>query len=147
MKKNNWNMLKFTLASDFRGDLVAIDFEKQLPFSPKRFFYTFNVPNTALRGEHAHIECEQVLIAIAGKIRVLLNDGSQNKEFILDDPAVGLYVPKFTWASQESQTSSSILGVFASHVYEESDYIRNFDSYIELVRQHELVTEGIQGAM
>ena len=67
---------------------------------------------------------------------VLLNDGFHSQEFILDDPTVGLYVPKLTWGSQESLMPSSILGVFASHVYEESDYIRDFDSYIELVHQH-----------
>ena len=66
MEKNAWNLMKFTFASDFRGDLVALDFEKQLPFVPKRFFNTFNVPNDAVRGEHAHFKCDQVLLALAG---------------------------------------------------------------------------------
>ena len=136
MIKKNRSLIKFTFASDYRGGLVAIDFEKQLPFNPKRFFTTFDVPSDAVRGEHAHFECDQVLFAIAGEIRVLLNDGFHRQEFLLDDPTVGLYVPKLTWGTQEHLTSSSILGVFASRVYEESDYIRNFDSYFELVRHN-----------
>jgi UDP-2-acetamido-3-amino-2,3-dideoxy-glucuronate N-acetyltransferase len=134
--KKNWGLFQFTFASDYRGDLVAIDFDKQLPFKPKRFFTTFNVPNGAVRGEHAHFECDQVLLAIAGEVRVLLDDGFNRQEFMLDDPTVGLYVPKLTWGSQESLTPSSILGVFASHVYEEADYIRDFDRYIKLIRQN-----------
>ena len=135
MMDKKWGLIGFTLASDSRGDLVAIEFEKQLPFRPNRFFTTFNVPNKALRGEHAHVNCEQVLVAIAGKIRVLLNDGSHSQEFILDDPNIGLYIPKLVWGTQESLEPSSVLGVFASHNYEESDYIRNFDSFINLVKK------------
>ena len=133
MKDLQWRLIRFTFASDARGDLLAIEFEKQLPFEPKRFFTTYNVPITAVRGEHAHIECEQVLFALAGSIRVLLDNGVITQEFLLDDPTIGLYVPKQIWGTQESLSSSSILGVFASHAYEESDYIRSFDAFLELV--------------
>ena len=135
MKRQQFTLIKFTFASDSRGDLLAIEFQKQLPFEPKRFFATYNVPTVAVRGEHAHIECDQVLFALAGEIRVLLNDGVRTQEFLLDDPTIGLYVPKLTWGTQESLNSSSILGVFASHPYEESDYIRSFDEFLKLVSQ------------
>ena len=130
MSNENWRLIQFTFASDSRGDLLAIEFQKQLPFEPKRFFATYNVPSVAVRGEHAHLECHQVLLAIAGKIRVVLTDGIRTEEFLLDDPTVGLYVPKLTWGTQESLISSSILGVFASHDYDELDYIRNYDQFL-----------------
>jgi UDP-2-acetamido-3-amino-2,3-dideoxy-glucuronate N-acetyltransferase len=133
MKHPQWRLIRFTSASDARGDLLAIELQKQLPFEPKRFFATYNVPSTAVRGEHAHIVCEQVLFALSGSIRVLLDDGVRTQEFLLDDPTIGLYVPKQIWGTQESLSSSSILGVFASHPYEDSDYIRSFDAFLELV--------------
>ncbi len=133
MKHPQWELIRFTFASDTRGDLLAIELQNQLPFKPKRFFATYNVPSATVRGEHAHIECEQVLFALAGRIRILLHDGVRNQEFLLDDPAIGLYVPKQIWGTQESLSSSSILGVFASHPYEDSDYIRSFDAFLELV--------------
>ena len=134
MNQPEWNLIKFTFASDHRGDLLAIEFQKQLPFDPKRFFATYNVPNTAIRGEHAHLECGQVLFALAGEIRVTLDNGFQTDEFLLDDPTVGLFIPKLTWGTQQSLTTSAILGVFASHVYDESDYLRNYDQFLERVR-------------
>jgi len=136
MKFKKWGLIKFILASESRGNLVAIDFEEQLPFTPKRFFATFNVPSQAVRGQHAHFECDQVLFAIAGEVCILLNDGFSEEEITLNDPSVGLFVPKLTWSTQTSLTPSSVLGVFASHAYEESDYIRSFDRYMELVHQH-----------
>lgn len=126
-------LIEFFRTSDHRGNLFAVDFEKQLPFYPKRFFATFDVPTDALRGEHAHLECDQVLIAIAGEIHVLVNDGFYIQEFTLNDPSVGLYIPKLTWSTQQSLSPSSVLGVFASHLYEESDYIRNFDKFLGIV--------------
>jgi UDP-2-acetamido-3-amino-2,3-dideoxy-glucuronate N-acetyltransferase len=135
MTCKNWSLIKFFRTSDNRGNLVAIDFEKQLPFIPKRFFVTFDVPSETVRGEHAHLECAQVLLPIAGRIHVLLNDGFQSQEYTLDDPSVGLYIPKLIWSTQKSLGSSSVLGVFASHAYEESDYIRNFEKFVEFVRQ------------
>lgn len=112
---------------------MAIEFQKQLPFEPKRFFATYNVPNLAVRGEHAHLVCQQVLLALAGEIRVTLNNGFETEEFLLDDPTVGLYIPELTWGTQESVNSSAILGVFASHHYEDSDYVRVFDDFLKLM--------------
>ena len=134
MKYLGWKLNKFTVASDTRGDLLAIEFDGQLPFVPKRFFATYNVPPLVIRGEHAHINCEQILVALAGEIRVRLDDGFQTQEFILDDPSIGLFVPKLTWGTQESLTSHSILGVFASHAYDELDYLRIYDQFLEIVR-------------
>ena len=127
------SLIRFTHNSDSRGNLMAIEFQRQLPFMPKRFFATYHVPIIAVRGKHAHIQCEQVLLALAGEIRVLLDDGFSTQEFLLDDPTVGLYVPKLIWGSQESLAPSSILGVFASHDYEESDYVKDYDEFLRIV--------------
>jgi UDP-2-acetamido-3-amino-2,3-dideoxy-glucuronate N-acetyltransferase len=135
MKDKKWSLIDFTFASDHRGDLVAIDFEKHLPFDPKRFFTTFGVPSDAVRGEHAHYECEQVLVVLKGEIRISLTNGHESEVFHLKSPSMGLFLPSMIWGVQESLNSSSVLGVFASHPYDEADYIRNYEQYLREIKQ------------
>jgi UDP-2-acetamido-3-amino-2,3-dideoxy-glucuronate N-acetyltransferase len=133
MKTREWKLIEFTSAKDKRGDLVSVDFEKQLPFLPKRFFSTFNVPNSVVRGSHAHYECEQVLVALKGQVLVSLTNGSDTEEILLSSPSIGLFLPSMVWGTQESLDSSSVLGVFASHAYDDADYIKNYDQYLREV--------------
>jgi hypothetical protein len=133
MNKKEWKLIEFTFVKDKRGDLIAIDFEKQLPFFPKRFFSTFNVPNSTVRGSHAHFECEQVLVALKGEVLVSLTNGHESEEILLSSPSTGLFMPSMVWGTQEALDSSSVLGVFASHAYDDADYIRNYDHYLKEV--------------
>jgi UDP-2-acetamido-3-amino-2,3-dideoxy-glucuronate N-acetyltransferase len=130
---DKWELIKFTFATDHRGDLMAIDLENQLPFVPKRFFSTYNVPGNAIRGAHAHTKCQQVLIALSGKLLITLDSGSVKQDFILDNPSIGLYVQTLVWSTQESILPGSVLGVFASHLYDESDYVREYELFRMLV--------------
>jgi len=119
---------------DSRGELVIGEFTN-LPFSPKRFF-TQSVTNDGVtRGGHAHKSCEQLLIPVLGEIEVELHFKDQVKTIVLNDPSVGLFLPKLVWATQYFDKKESVLFVLASEPYSEDDYVRSFDEYREMLKQ------------
>lgn len=120
--------------ADARGQLFVAEFLKDVPFQPKRFFAITNVPKEHnVRGEHAHFKCEQYLICMGGEIKVMLDNGRDKKEYVLNTIGQGLYIPKKVWGVQTFATPSSVLLVFASEYYEDADYIRNYDKFKSLV--------------
>jgi UDP-2-acetamido-3-amino-2,3-dideoxy-glucuronate N-acetyltransferase len=114
---------------DMRGDLSVGEFERELPFVPKRYFLVYNVPSQEVRGEHAHRACEQFLICVRGSCRVLLDDGTQRREVLLDRPDLGVYMPPMIWGTQYRYSADAVLLVFASHDYDPHDYIRTYDEF------------------
>lgn len=124
--------LKFTHASDLRGDLVALELGNDIPFGVARFFTVYGVPSGDVRGEHAHRVCHQVLVALAGELAVVLDDGVRRVEVKLDSPAVGLHIPPMTWGTQYKYSPRSVLGVFASHPYDADEYIRDYAEFSAL---------------
>jgi acetyltransferase-like isoleucine patch superfamily enzyme/dTDP-4-dehydrorhamnose 3,5-epimerase-like enzyme len=121
------------LVSDMRGALFAMEFGQHIPFMPKRQFTVFNVPTQEVRGEHAHKVCEQFLVCVAGSCQVLLDDGVTRREVTLDKPNLGVYMPAMIWGTQYRYSSDAVLIVFASHHYDPSDYIRNYEEFRALV--------------
>lgn len=117
--------------SDMRGDLMPVQFGKDLPFAPLRHFLVFNVPGGKVRGEHAHKECAQFLIAIKGALCVIVDDGVNSCEVRLDNPFLGVYIPPNVWGIQYKFTSDAILSVYASHPYDPDDYIRSYGEYLD----------------
>ncbi|WP_043328646.1 WxcM-like domain-containing protein [Curvibacter gracilis] len=120
------------LVKDMRGDLSVGDFESQIPFAPKRYFLVFNVPSEKTRGEHAHRECHQFLICVRGRCSVMVDDGQQRMEVMLDNPAAGLYLPPMVWGTQYKYSQDAILLVFASHSYDPADYVRDYTEFMAL---------------
>lgn len=125
---------RFPLIPDIRGSLTVGEFEKHIPFTPKRYFMVFDVPSKETRGEHAHRECHQFLICIKGSCAVLADDGMERTEVLLDAPDKGIYLPPMVWGVQYKYSPDAVLLVFASHHYESSDYIRDYDQFITAVR-------------
>lgn len=119
---------------DIRGKLVAAEIAHELPFRPARFFVVYGVPSSEVRGEHSHKQCHQVLICAHGTVHVVVDDGSNRQEIILDNPAYGLYMPPLIWGTQYRFTADAVLLVFASHSYDPADYIRDYESWIALVQ-------------
>lgn len=117
--------------SDARGDLNVLELERSVPFSVKRIFYTYNVPSMSVRGEHAHKECDQFLVSLAGSVNVIVDDGVTREEFVLNSPSTGLYLPAGCWGIQYKHTDDNVLLVFASLPYDEKDYIRNYDEFLK----------------
>jgi dTDP-4-dehydrorhamnose 3,5-epimerase-like enzyme len=123
----------FKLVRDARGDLTVGDFETEIPFKPERYFLVFNVPSESTRGEHAHFECHQFLICVKGSCSVIVNDGHSEAEVKLGSSNVGLHIPPLIWGVQYNYTSDAVLLVFASHVYDPDDYIRDFKEFENVV--------------
>jgi acetyltransferase-like isoleucine patch superfamily enzyme len=126
-------VIEFPELFDLRGKLTFAEFPGSLPFLPKRFFLVYEVPGKDVRGEHAHKELHQFLICIQGSCSVVLDDGQNRCEVMLDRPTLGLYVPAMVWATQYKFTPDAALLVLASDVYKADDYIRNYDEYLEMV--------------
>jgi UDP-2-acetamido-3-amino-2,3-dideoxy-glucuronate N-acetyltransferase len=121
---------RITHADDLRGSLIAVEFADQLPFVPRRFFLVFDVPSKEVRGEHAHRVCEQFLICVAGELSVVVDDGVNRQEFLLDTPSLGVYVPPLVWGTQYAYSSDARLLVLASHEYDPDDYIRSYEDFL-----------------
>jgi acetyltransferase-like isoleucine patch superfamily enzyme len=119
---------------DLRGTLSAGEFGREIPFVPQRYFLVFDVPTTKTRGEHAHIQCHQFLLAVKGNVSVVVDDGSAREEFLLDRPDLGIYLPPMTWGIQYRYSADAVLLVFASHHYDASDYIRDYADFLARVR-------------
>lgn len=124
----------FNAIPDMRGSLTVGEFEREIPFVPKRYFLVYDVPTAEVRGEHAHFACHQFLIAVKGSVHVVADDGDKREEFVLDRPSNGLYLPPMTWGIQYKYSADAVLLVFASDFYDNSDYIRDYGRFVELVR-------------
>jgi dTDP-4-dehydrorhamnose 3,5-epimerase-like enzyme len=131
-KVNGVTLHTFPLINDLRGNLSVGEFEKEIPFLPKRYFTVFGVPSKEVRGEHAHKECHQFLLCLSGSCNVLVDDGMQREEFLLDAPNKGIYLPPMTWGVQYKYSDDAVLLVFASDYYDADDYIRTYSEFKEL---------------
>lgn len=123
-------LIRVPLIEDLRGNLIAREVGKGLPFVPHRCFLVFDVPSKEVRGEHAHRQCEQLLVCLRGSVAVVCDDGAQRQEVRLDDATAGLYLPPMVWGTQYRYTQDAILMVYASRVYEPEDYIRDYDQFL-----------------
>ena len=116
------------------GNLTSIQNSIEIPFDIKRIFYLYDIPGGKDRGAHAHIECHQFLIAGLGSFDVFLDDGKSKKIVTLNQPYLGLHIPPGIWASEINFSSGSICLVMASHIYDESDYLRDYNEFIKYKR-------------
>jgi dTDP-4-dehydrorhamnose 3,5-epimerase-like enzyme len=129
LKDIQWMDLKSI--SDTRGVLTAIESEIDIPIEIKRIFYMHHVTDD--RGGHAHLETDQLIIAISGSFKVELYDGFEKKEYFLNDPTKGLYVPRMIFLNLMNFTKDAVCMVLANTHYEENEYIRNIDDYIKII--------------
>jgi len=118
---------------DRRGSLSFVEHGSALPFDVRRVFYIYDIPGGKSRGEHAHAECHQFLVAASGSFRVRLNDTRRTETVELRRPDYGLHVPPGIWAGEKDFSSGAICLVLASHPYNEDDYIRDYGAYKEYV--------------
>ena len=113
------------------GNITPVHGNLNIPFGIKRVFYSYDIPGGEARGAHAHRECHQLLIAASGSFEVVLDDGINKRTILLNRPFYGLHIPPGIWASEQGFSSGSVCLVLASHCYEESDYIRDYDKYVK----------------
>ena len=108
-----------------------IENNKNIPFEVTRVFFLYDIEEGYSRGNHAHIECHQLLIAGSGSFQVIIDDGEIKKKVFLNKPSLGLYIPPGIWASETNFSKGSVCLVLASHKYDEKDYIRNYSDFIK----------------
>lgn len=125
------------IVSDLRGNLTFAEYEGSLPFIPKRYFLVFNVPSKDVRGEHAHRECHQFLVCVSGSCSVVVDDGQNRAEVLLNRPNIGIHIPPLVWATEYKYSEDAVLMVLASDVYKSEDYIRDYDTFLEVVKANE----------
>ena len=120
--------------SDRKGNLSVVENGKTLPFDVKRVYYLYDVPGGENRGAHAHKELSQLIIAASGSFTVTLDDGKCKRSFFLNRPYQGLYVKPGMWRDLEDFSSGAVCMVLASDVYLASDYIRDYQEFLEFRR-------------
>ena len=126
----------FQRHGDDRGMLVALEEGKEIPFSVKRVYYLYDTVDDVRRGFHAHKCLEQILICIHGSCKIHLDNGKETAEVDLNTPYEGLYVSNDMWREMYDFSPDAVLMVLASELYDESDYIRNYDEFIKYVEEN-----------
>jgi dTDP-4-dehydrorhamnose 3,5-epimerase-like enzyme len=122
-------LIKIPTISDQRGELSFIQ-KGFCPFEINRIYFMHDIPKDSHRGGHAHKNLHQIIIAIAGEFTIQLDDGTQNKSFTLSKPNVGLYVCPMIWRDLSFFSKNTVCLVLASEVYDENDYIRNYENFL-----------------
>ncbi len=120
--------------SNPKGNLTAIESGRDVPFEFKRVYYTYDIPGGESRGGHAHRALHQFIIAASGSFNVDLDDGTKQASFFLNRSYYGLYIPPMLWRDLTNFSSGSVALVLASDHYDEGDYIRDHEAFIDVVR-------------
>lgn len=118
--------------SDRKGNLSVVENEVTVPFDIKRAYYLYDVPGGEARGEHAHKELSQLIIAASGSFSITIDDGNVRRTFFLNHPYQGLYIVPGIWRILDDFSSGSVCLVLASHKYDAEDYIRDYNTFIKL---------------
>jgi len=128
------SLLKFRSLGDERGELVALEGERNIPFPIRRVYYMTGMNADEPRGFHAHKKLQQVAVCVAGRCRMVLDDGRAREEVWLDQPDVGLVIGDLVWREMHDFSSDCVLLVLASELYDEADYIRDYDAFLKVVQ-------------
>ena len=128
-------LIEFTQKGDERGHLVIVEGNQDIPFDIKRVFYIYGSDKNVVRGKHANYRTEFMLINVAGTSKVRVDDGTCEKVFELNRPHMGIYLPKLVWKDMYDFSEDSVLLVLASEHYDASEYIRDYDSYLEVMKK------------
>ena len=115
---------------DVRGNLTPIESGEDIPFDIKRIYYLYDVPSGESRGAHAHKELQQLIIAANGSFTITLDDGNNKKSFTLNRPYQGLLIVPGIWRDLDDFSSGAVLLCLASEHYLASDYIRDYDNFL-----------------
>ena len=121
----------FQQHGDDRGMLVALEEYYDIPFEIKRIYYMYDTKEEEHRGFHAHKNLEQILICIHGSCKVRLDNGTEQKIVLLEKP----YIPNDMWREMYDFSPDAVLMVLASDYYREEDYIRNYDDFLNFIRE------------
>ena len=129
-----YKIIQFQQHGDERGQLVALENDKEIPFEIKRVYYMYDTLPGVRRGFHAHKTLKQILICTSGSCKIHLDDGISTAEVTLDKPYEGLLIDSELWREMYDFSPDAVLMVLASQMYDEGDYIRNYDEFLKFVK-------------
>ncbi len=130
----NTQVINFHIKGDERGSLVAIEQLKDIPFEIKRVYYIWGTEKEFLRGKHAHTELEQILICVSGSCKIRLDNGKEKQIVELKDKNQGLFIGQMIWREMFDFSDNCVLVVLASEYYDEKEYIRDYNEFLETIR-------------
>ena len=129
-------MLEFAEHGDEKGNLVVIEGSQDIPFEVKRVFYIYDSDASVIRGQHANVESEFVLINVAGQSKVRLTDGLEEFIVELNRPMMGVYIPRLIWKDMYDFSPDSVLLVLASTHYDGKEYVRNYENKLKKMEEN-----------
>ena len=124
------HILHFRKIQNLAGNITPIENNLDIPFDIKRIFYLYDIPGGEARGGHGHRELHQILISASGSFDVTIDDGKNKKTVNLNRPYMGLHIKPGIWGQLTNFSSGSICLVLASHIYDENDYFRDYNAFL-----------------
>lgn len=131
----NYKLIDMDIHGDNRGKLISLESNKNIPFDIKRVYYIYDTLPDEVRGNHAHPNLEQVVVAIDGACEFVLDDGKNTETILLNRPSVGLYIGKNIWRKMQNFSYGCKLMVLASELYNPDEYIRDYDEFLKEVNK------------
>ncbi|WP_041208324.1 sugar 3,4-ketoisomerase [Aeromonas jandaei] len=128
------NLIDFRVLGDERGSLIALESNNQIPFDISRVYYLYDTKQGVARGFHAHKKLKQLAVCIKGSCRFVMDDGANKQEVVLSTPDKGLFIDAMQWHEMYDFSDDCVLMVLANQPYDESDYIRDYNCFLEEVR-------------
>ena len=113
-----------------KGNITVVENSSTIPFEVRRTYYLYDIPGGESRGGHAHKELRQLIVAASGSFTVILDDGKVKRKFVLNRPYQGLLIVPGIWRTLDDFSSGAVCLVLASHVYDETDYIRSYNDFV-----------------
>jgi dTDP-4-dehydrorhamnose 3,5-epimerase-like enzyme len=132
---NNARLIELPKIFDMRGNLSFFESNNQIPFEIKRTYWIYDVPGGAVRSGHAYKTSSEIIIALSGSFDVIVNDGINEHCYTLNRSYTGLYVPKKTWRGLENFSTNSVAFIAASETYDEFNYIRDFNDFLNYAKE------------
>lgn len=141
----HYKILEFVERGDERGNLVVIEGEQDIPFEIKRIFYMYGTDNSMIRGSHANRKSDFVLVNVAGKTKIKVDDGFSTAVIELNKPRMGIYIPAMLWKDMYDFSEDSVLLVLSNEHYDATEYIRNYDEYLEEINRNKQFVRKVEG--
>jgi hypothetical protein len=132
--KDKMRIINLPKIEDVRGNLSFVEEENHVPFKINRVYWIYDVPGGEFRGSHAFKESEEFIIALSGSFDVVIHNGEKEVKFSLNRSFYGLYISKLHFRRLENFSTNSLALILASTLYDENDYIRDFDEFLSYVK-------------
>lgn len=134
----HFKVFEFYEMGDERGNLVVIEGNKDVPFEIKRIFYMYGTDGNWIRGQHANKKSDFVLVNVAGRSKVKIDDGFSTAIVELNKPRMGIYIPKMIWKEMYDFSKDSVMLVLSNEHYDAEEYIRDYNVYLEAMKEGSL---------